>query len=125
MLQFLSGIDSSLNINNEISEAIFLRENLMSTGIGLGIAVPHIRSSKIKNITMILGVSRKPITDYVSIDGKPVHIIAMIIAKSDQHAEHIRLLADITTALKSQETRVELLNAKTNTDIYNIITKNL
>jgi len=107
---------------NELKTATFNREQLMSTGIGLGIGLPHVRLSSVSDIVMAFGVSRKPITDYESLDGKPVHLIAMIGAGQNQHAEHIRLLSHISARLKDPETREALVKARDADKIYRILT---
>lgn len=107
---------------DELTAAISSREQLMSTGIGLGIGLPHVRLASVSDIVMAFGVSRKPITDYESLDGRPVHIIAMIAAGQNQHAEHIRLLSHISARLKDPETRQALINAQDADEIYRILT---
>ena len=62
----------------ELYKGIFHREELMSTGIGLGIGVPHVRLSSIENPVMCVGLCRNPITDYKSLDGQPVRLIFML-----------------------------------------------
>jgi len=107
---------------DELAAAISSREQLMSTGIGLGIGLPHVRLASVSDIVMAFGVSRKPIIDYESLDGRPVHIIAMIAAGQNQHAEHIRLLSHISARLKDPETRQALINAQDADEIYRILT---
>ncbi len=104
----------------ELSEGIFHREQLMSTGIGLGIGVPHVRLSSIDNIVMCVGLCRNPITDYESLDGQPVRLIFMIAAGKNQHAEHIKLLAKISSKLKDDELREALINASDETTFHQI-----
>jgi PTS system nitrogen regulatory IIA component len=106
----------------ELAEAIFNRERLMSTGIGLGIGLPHVRLASVSDIVMALGVSRKPITDYESLDGDPVKIIVMIAAGENQHVEHIRLLSHISSRLKHPETRDSLAKARDGEEMYGIMT---
>jgi len=57
----------SIRDKNEIKEGIFHREKLMSTGIGLGIAVPHVRLSSLNNISMVAALHKDGIEDYGSI----------------------------------------------------------
>jgi PTS system nitrogen regulatory IIA component len=106
----------------EITEGIFHREELMSTGIGLGIAVPHVRLSSLDNISMVAALHKSGIEDYGSIDGKGVNFIFMIVAGKDQHSEHIKLLSAISRTLKDETLRTELFNAESTTEFYNLIT---
>ena len=61
-------------------EQILYRENLMSTGIGLGVGIPHVRIESIDHPIMAIGVSPEGIDDYESIDDDNVCLIVMIIA---------------------------------------------
>ena len=112
------------SIKNEIEEAICKREELMSTGIGLGIAVPHIRMEIIRQPIIAVGISQKGIKDYESLDGKPVHIIVMIVAGENQHALYIKLLATITSILKDKNLRDKILEVKSPAEIFGILIGN-
>ncbi len=107
---------------DELLRAIFQREELMSTGIGLGIAVPHVRLDSIKGLIMALGISRDGIDDYESLDGKPVHIVCMIGAGRFQHTEYLKLLAVISARMKEESFRKSLLTAPDPETIYSILT---
>ncbi len=102
----------------DLADAIFQREQLMSTGIGLGIGLPHVRLDSVVDIAMALGVSTTPIEDYESLDGKPVRIIVMIAAGKDQHAKHVRLLSHVTARLKKSSIRKNVLAAQDANQMY-------
>lgn len=106
---------------DELTLAIFHRENLMSTGIGLGIAVPHVRLESVKDLVMAIGISRSGIADYESLDGQPVDIICMIAAGKYQHAKHLKALAAISACLKNESLRQLLLSASDSESIYDIM----
>ena len=93
----------------ELSEAIFRREKLMSTGIGFGIGVPHVRLPSVKDIVMALGIAREPLTDYPSLDKVPVQIVCMVAASSTQHPEYIRTLSVLSSRLKGEMVRKALI----------------
>lgn len=95
----------------DVEKGILAREELMSTGIGLGVAVPHVRLTSITKPIMAVGVSDSDITDYDSIDQQPVRLLFMILAGSDQHAMHIKILARIAALVKDGDFRHDLLNA--------------
>ena len=104
----------------ELAEAIHQRETLMSTGIGLGVGVPHCRISSVTAPVMAAATSRSPITDYESLDGQPVHLVFMIAAGRDQHAEHLRLLAEISRRVKEPDVRDRLLQAASGEEFLRI-----
>lgn len=105
----------------ELKKELFYREQLMSTGLSLGLAVPHVRFSGVKSPIVIAGVQPSGIPDYETLDGKPVKIVIMIIAGVDQHKQHIRLLSMIATRLKDDVLRERLLSAKSGDEIYNLL----
>jgi len=96
---------------------ILYREQLMSTGIGLGIAVPHVRFDQIRKPLVAVGVQPAGIHDYGSIDDHPVKIIVMILVGSNQHKEHIRLLSQIVSFLKSNDVIAKLTAARSAEDV--------
>jgi PTS system nitrogen regulatory IIA component len=106
----------------EIRDAMFHRESLMSTGIGLGVGVPHTRMDRIERPRMAVGVRREGIADYDSIDSKPVQLIFMILAGKQQHAEHIKILAKISGLVRDPQLREQLLEAPTSLDVHRIVT---
>lgn len=107
---------SSPNILDQdvFRKEIFEREKIISTGIGLGIAIPHVKIKEVKDITICVGVSQNGI-DWGALDNQPVHIIFLIAGAADQHESYLRLLSKIVLVLKSQ-TRREKLIASQNVD---------
>jgi PTS system nitrogen regulatory IIA component len=96
---------------DELANAIFRREKLMSTGIGLGIGLPHVRLASVSNVVMAIGINRTDITDYQSLDGLPVRIICMIAAGKYQHATYLKTLVAISPYLRTEGIRQALLQA--------------
>ena len=103
--ELIENLAESGKIENEkkLKDAIFYREKLMSTGIGLGIAVPHVRIEGIEKPVMALGIKHAGIPDYESIDGEVIRIVVMIVAGKEQHREYIKLLSLVVSALKNKE----------------------
>ncbi len=62
-----------------VYDAILKREEIGSTGIGKGIAIPHSRSVMLDDVYLVVGVSKKGV-DFDAIDGKPVHLIFLLCA---------------------------------------------
>ena len=99
---------------------IFKREKLMSTGIGYGIAIPHIRHKSVKDFVIAVGISKQGVK-YQSIDDEPVHIIFMIGASDKQDKDYIKLLSKLVLRLKDKEFKEQLINAETPQEVYQII----
>lgn len=125
LMAMLNNLDQTGAIDDKkaVMEGIFQREKLMSTGIGLGIGIPHVRMESIENLLMAVGVSTTDITDYESLDGQPVRIIFMILAGKDQHTLHIKTMAAIAARLKNQVLREMLIQSQDTQTIYNLLTE--
>ncbi|MHC4553496.1 MAG: PTS sugar transporter subunit IIA [Planctomycetota bacterium] len=105
-----------------VVEGIFQREKLMSTGIGLGIGIPHVRMDGIDTLTMAVGLSTQDITDYESLDSQPIRLVFMILAHKDQHTLHIKTMSAISRHIKSPVFREMLMQARQPEVIYNLLT---
>lgn len=105
---------------DDFYQAIVEREKILSTGIGLGVAVPHAKIASVKDFIMAIGVSEEPI-DFDALDGKPVHIVILIGASDAQKDLYVRVLAKVAMMLKNQEVREKILKAKQPSDIMNIL----
>ncbi|NQV33099.1 MAG: PTS sugar transporter subunit IIA, partial [Phycisphaeraceae bacterium] len=110
----MDAVGGSPHVGNraDLEKGILDREELMSTGIGLGVAVPHVRLKSIKKPMMAVGVCASDITDYDSIDDQPVRLLFMILAGSHQHALHIKVLARIANLVKDSRFRDNILSAR-------------
>ncbi|MBD3343883.1 MAG: helix-turn-helix domain-containing protein [Chitinivibrionales bacterium] len=106
---------------DELAQEIFHREHLMSTAIGLGVAVPHVRLQSVSNLVAAVGISTHDITDYESLDDKSIRIIVMVAGGKEQHSQYLRLLAYLSSLLKRRTIRDKLLNAGDVDSIYRII----
>ena len=110
---------STHDLNEEVvTKAIFDREELMSTGIGLGLAVPHVRLKNVEEITMSVLIVRQGIEDYEALDGQPVKIIFMIVANELQHKDYLKFLSALSKQLQSAEYRKELLEVQDSDNLY-------
>ena len=115
------GTAPQIQDRDALLQGILYREELMSTGIGMGIAVPHVRLASVTGPVMSAGVCRNPITDYESLDGIPISLIFMIAAGQHQHAEYLRLLASLSLKFKSDKLREALMSAPDTLVFYNTL----
>ena len=114
---------SQVRSKKDLSEGIFHREQLMSTGIGMGIGIPHVRLSSVKDVIVAAALVREGVTDYESMDSEPVKLIFMIVARQDQHAEHLKLLSQISKQLKNEEFREKLSACVDGKTFYKLLTE--
>ena len=94
---------------HELSGEILRREDLMSTAIGRGIAIPHVRLSSVTDLVVAVGVSRCDIQDFNPFDDQPVRLLFMIAAAYNQHAYYLQTLSYFSAKLKSNELRSGIL----------------
>lgn len=106
---------------DELSTEILKREELMSTAIGRGIAIPHVRLSSVTDLVMAVGICRTPISDFQTIDDIPVNLLFMIAAAYNQHSYYLKTLSYFSAKLKKKELRDALLAAQTPRDVYNLL----
>ncbi len=104
----------------EYEKAILNRESILSTGIGLGVAVPHAKTAHVKDFAVALGRSQAGI-DYDSIDNSPVHLIFMIAGPEDDQKTYLKILARISLIARNEDLKKQILNADGPEDIYDIL----
>jgi PTS system nitrogen regulatory IIA component len=107
----------------ELIEEILRREELMSTAIGRGIAIPHVRLASVTDLVVSVGISKTDIVDFQPLDDEPVRLLFMIAAAYNQHAYYLQTLSFFSARLKNKELRSALLEAKTETDAYDLLVK--
>jgi len=103
-----------------ILDALRLREEQRSTGIGGGIAIPHAFSDDITEVTAIFGRSRQGI-EFASLDNAPVHYIVLFLVPRAEYTLHLRTLAAIAKILNSGEVRNQLSEAANEAEILDIL----
>jgi fructose-specific phosphotransferase system IIA component len=94
----------------ELLKAIFEREKVISTGVGIEVALPHVKIPSVKDFVIAIGRSHKGI-DFDSLDDKPVYIIVMIGANDKQAGDFLRVLAQLVLKLKNRNFRKAVMFA--------------
>ena len=112
--------DTTTAENAEIARVLLEREQLGSTGIGDGIAIPHGRLSAIDSIIMGFGSSEQGI-EYDAIDDKPVTIFFLLLTPENSTGGHLKVLAQISKLLKNKQFKIDLNNAQTKQEVIEII----
>ncbi len=95
----------------ELLNAIFEREKVISTGVGIEVALPHVKIPSVKDFVIAIGRSHKGI-DFDSLDEKPVYIIVMIGANDKQAGDFLKVLAQLVLKLKNKNFRRAVMFAK-------------
>lgn len=101
----------------EICTALITREQLGSTGVGEGVAIPHAKIPGIQNLIACFG--RAPVgVAFDAIDYQPVHLIFVLLVPENSAGAHLKALARISRLLKSSEFRQRLLSTDGSQQIY-------
>ena len=107
--KLIQSVPLSLSLNKEeLFNALLSREEMMSTAIGNGIAIPHVRlfdSMSLQEDIVVVAYLFEPV-DWVAPDGKPVHTLFFVLAADE--TRHLQILAEIAQ-LASDEDFVEFL----------------
>ena len=77
------------------------REQVMSTGIGGGIAIPHALTNDIENLALVFGRTRTPM-DFQALDGKPVDLVFMLVGPKSASSVYVKLLARVSRVLQNE-----------------------
>ena len=120
MVKFLKKNDK-ISKEKELFEKLIQRENLGSTAIGEGVAIPHCKLKGIKNPVVMLGISRKSV-DFCSLDGKPSHIFFLIVSSPDNPTLNLQILAAIAHLVrKSGSLAKKILKAKNISAVLDVV----
>lgn len=103
--------------SDDLQNALLEREAIMSTGIGLALAVPHAKIPGVKQLAFAVGLSKDGI-DFEAMDGEWVRLIIMVVAGESQHKDYLKLLSRLIGVLRDPETRQELLNVESSVELY-------
>src|SRR3954454_18864769 len=103
-----------------VSRAILSREELGSTGIGQGVAVPHTRHPTVQRLIGTVALSRRGV-DFAALDGEPVDILFLLISPPNQPGHHLRALENISRHLKDERFVNFLRQAKTREQVVELL----
>jgi mannitol/fructose-specific phosphotransferase system IIA component (Ntr-type) len=105
---------------DDIIRAIMKREELGSTGIGRGIAVPHTKHPSVQKLVGTVGVSTEGV-DFDSLDGEKVQLFFLLVSPPDRPGDHLRALENISRQLRDDTFCRFLKNSKTPEDILQLL----
>ena len=100
----LSRSERSIRDFQKFRREVLKRESIVSTGIGMGVALPHVKTDSVSSFFITVGVFKNGV-DWDSLDGKPVHIIVLIAAPEGEHETYIRLLAQAAEVFRHEDLR--------------------
>lgn len=90
-------------------QAIIVREKIVSTGIGKGVAIPHAKLHSFDHFFIAIGVINKPV-EWHSLDGAPVNLVFMIGGPDDKQTEYLQILSSLTQTIKDEDRRKKIVS---------------
>ena len=105
---------------DELVRVLLDRESQCSTGIGDGIAIPHAKTSSIREMVIAFGRSGAGI-DYQSVDGKPAHLFFLLVTPHDRPGDHLKTLARISRILRNPVLRTELMRSSARQEMQKLL----
>ncbi|MDI3503752.1 MAG: hypothetical protein PWP64_688 [Candidatus Cloacimonadota bacterium] len=94
------------------------REEIMSTGIGKGIAIPHARDLTVNCLKIAVCMIRQGL-DYQALDHEPVHLVFMIAVPQNSNQDYMKILHSLSKYLCDEKNRAKLLAANSDLELYN------
>ena len=106
--------------SEDIVRAIIKREELGSTGIGRGVAVPHTKHPSVERLVGTVGISHEGV-DFDSLDGEKVQLLFLLVSPPDRPGDHLRALENISRQLRDDMFCKFLKQARTSEDICQLL----
>ena len=104
----------------EVLRAVREREQVLSTGIGNGVAIPHGKSAAVGSLVLAAGVTPKGV-DFEALDGQPVQLFFLLVGPESASGEHVKALSRISRLLRRDTFRSRLVAAATPQEFFSVI----
>jgi PTS system nitrogen regulatory IIA component len=98
------------------------RDELGSTGIGRGVAIPHARLREVKKPLALLARLKGPI-EFDAIDGQPVDLVVLLLLPASSQLDQLNCLAAVARRLRDAEVLGKMRNASSTTELYRAVTE--
>lgn len=100
-------------------KALLEREELVSTGIGMGIAIPHAKMKELDDFFIAIGIQKKGL-DWNALDKAPVRLIFMIGGPDNRQTHYLQILSQLTSAIREVDLRKALLSSQSRKEILEL-----
>ncbi len=119
----LSNMLTSIDLDT-VMEVVMAREQLGSTGIGHGVAIPHGRMPDLPSPVLALARHVDGV-DFEAIDGNPVHIVVLLLVPDSDDRQHLELLAQLARNLQQESFRQQIMQADSEIAIASLFANNV
>jgi mannitol/fructose-specific phosphotransferase system IIA component (Ntr-type) len=124
ILELVSALDEAGRLDNgkckEIVEEVIKREKEASTGLGKGVAVPHVKHKAVKDVIAVIGLNSAGI-DFVALDKQPVFSIILLISPADEPEKHLQAMESIIKHLQHERFRSFLKQCRTTKQVEDLL----
>lgn len=121
LIDTLKGKADDEELDN-IREAVFEREQIMSTGVGKGLAIPHGKAAGIRQNYAAFALLKEPV-DYNAIDGEPVTMVFLLVGPQGSNNFHIKMLSRISRLMNNSEFRETLAGCNSAQSIIDVFSR--
>ncbi len=113
LAQLILSLKESSRLKNveQFHQAILDREKIVSTGVGLGVAIPHAKLKGYSDFFIAIGILKHRGLDWNALDGCDVRLIFLIGGPDNKQTEYLKILSHVTMAIKNEERRKKMLKA--------------
>jgi fructose-specific phosphotransferase system IIA component len=116
----LVGETTEVSDLDDVLRAVREREEVLSTGIGNGVAIPHGKSSAVADLALVAGVTGEPV-DFEALDGRPVSLFFLLVGPESAAGQHVKALSRISRLLRRDSFRGRLEEARSAEDFYQVL----
>lgn len=118
MIDLLSNSDRLVD-REAFHQAILEREKIVSTGIGMGVAVPHAKLPDYDDFFIVIGIHKDGV-DWNALDGNPVKLVFMIGGPDDRQTQYLKILSSLTMAIKDESVRKKVKELEQASEIIDL-----
>lgn len=105
---------------DEVRRVVLEREELMSTGVGKGLALPHGKTTAVTGNVAVLALTRQPV-DFEAIDDHPVRLIFLLVGTPEAKSQHVKILSRISRLMNRDAVRDRMLAARSTDDLFRAV----
>jgi len=103
-----------------VRSAIFEREDMMSTGVGKGLGLPHAKTSAVTETVAAFATTAAPV-DFGAIDDEPIRLLLLLVGPEEHKSQHIKILGRISRLVSREQLRRDLLDAETPETVISVL----
>lgn len=111
-----------INIDKKVFyDAVILRENIVSTGVGMGVAIPHAKMNSLSDFFIAVGVQKNEGLNWDAIDKSLVNLIFLIGGPVQKQSEYLQILSHLTAIIKNEDLRKKIMKSTTQKEIVELL----